>query len=71
MIREDNAAANTEEVGYTSPVQSAYDEMIEGDYQEVSSYIPQVDNPKSEIFAYQEPKIKQIYAELWTKIKAE
>ena len=71
MIREDNAEANTLEVGYTSPVQSVYEEMIRGDYADVSSYIPDVDNPESEIFAYQDPKVKQRYAELWTKIKAD
>jgi len=71
MLREDCALANTEEVGYTSPVQSAFDEMKEGTYEGVSSYIPEIDNPKNEIFAYQTPKIKQKYAELWTKVKAQ
>ena len=27
-------------------------------------------NPNNEIFAYQQPKIKQKFAELWTKVKA-
>ena len=40
-------------------------------YIPISSYIPDFENPNSEIFRYQEPKIKQKYAELWTKIKAE
>ena len=71
MIREDNATANTREVGYTSPVTAAYEEMVADDYEGISSYIPDASNPKSEIFAYQEPKVKQRYAELWTKIKAE
>ena len=71
MIRGDSALANTQEVGYTSPVQSAYDEMTEEEYADVSAYIPDIDNPESEIFAYQDPKIRQKYAELWTKIKAE
>ena len=71
MIREDNARANTEEVGYTSPVETVYEEMIEGDYADITSYIPDVENPRNEIFAYQDPKVKQKYAELWTRIKAE
>ena len=71
MLREDCALANTEEVGYTSPVQSAFDEMKEGTYEGVSSYIPEIDNPKNEIFAYQTPRIKQKYADLWTKVKAQ
>ena len=45
--------------------------MITGEYEGVSSYIPDFENPNCEIFRYQEPKIKQKYAELWTKIKAE
>ena len=71
MLNEESALSNTEEVGYTSPVKSVYETMIEGDYEGVSSYIPDFENPNSEIFRYQEPKIKQKYAELWTKIKAE
>ena len=71
MIRGDSALANTQEVGYTSPVQSAYDTMTEEEYADVSAYVPDIRNPRSEIFAYQDPKIRQKYAELWTKIKAE
>lgn len=71
MLDEKSALSNTEEVGYTSTVQSAFDAMVEGDYEGISSYIPEVGNPNSEIFAYQEPKIKQKYAELWTKVKAQ
>ena len=70
MLSDESALANTEEVGYTSPVKSAYEAMIEGTYKDVSSYIPDVENPKDEVFAYQEPKIKQLFAELWTKVKA-
>ena len=71
MLEEKSALSNTEEVGYTSPVKSVYETMITGEYEGVSSYIPDFENPNSEIFRYQEPKIKQKYAELWTKIKAE
>ena len=71
MLEEKSALSNTEEVGYTSPVKSVYETMISGEYEGVSSYIPDFENPNSEIFRYQEPKIKQKYAELWTKIKAE
>lgn len=71
MIDEQSALSNTQEVGYTSTVRSSYDTMIREDYNGISSYIPDYDNPDSEIFRYQQPKIKQKYAELWTKIKAE
>lgn len=71
MLRDENAIANTLEVGYTSPVQAAYDAMVEGDYEGISSYIPDLSSPENEIFGYQEPKVKARYAELWTKVKAE
>ena len=71
MIDEKSALSNTMEVGYTSTVKRAYDTMVEEDYNGISSYIPDSDNPNSEIFRYQQPKIKQKFAELWTKIKAE
>ncbi len=71
IISEDAAIANTEEVGYTSPVQAAFDEMVDGDYAEITSYIPDTNNPNSEIFAYQDSDIKKVYAELWTKIKSQ
>ena len=70
MLDDENALSNTEEVGYTSTVKSAFEEMKNGTYEGISSYIPQIDNPKNEIFGYQKPKIKQKFAELWTKVKA-
>ena len=71
MLRDDNALANTEEVGYTSPVVSAFEEMKDTTYEGISSYIPEIDNEDNEIFAYQAPTVKQLYAELWTKVKAQ
>ena len=71
MLRDDNALANTEEVGYTSPVVSAFEEMKDTTYEGISSYIPEIDNEDNEIFAYQAPAVKQLYAELWTKVKAQ
>ena len=71
MLDEENALSNTEEVGYTSTVTSAFEAMKEGTYKGIDSYIPEDTNPKNEIFAYQKPQIKQKYAELWTKVKAQ
>ena len=71
MISEESALSNTAEVGYTPTVSSAFEEMKESDYAGISSYVPQIENPKNEIFGYQEPKVKQRYAELWTKVKAQ
>lgn len=71
MLDEENALSNTREVGYTSTVKSAYETMCAEDYADINAYIPEADNPSSEIFGYQKPEIKQRYAEYWTKIKAE
>ena len=71
MTDEESAAANTLEVGYSSPVASVFEEMAEGEYEGISAYVPDVTNPKNETFAYQEPALKQLFADLWTKVKAQ
>lgn len=71
MLDEESALSNTMEVGYTSTVESAYETMVNDNYKDIKAYIPDNENPNSEIFAYQNPKIKQKYAELWTKVKAQ
>lgn len=70
FILEDEAAyRNSQWVGYTSPIKYAYDEMHTNDYEGIDAYVPG-DNPNNEVFGYQEPAIKAIYADLWTKAKA-
>lgn len=71
MLREDVALANTEAVGYTSPVTSAFEEMKNTTYAGISAYVPDTSNPNNEIFRYQEQEIKELFAELWTKVKAQ
>ncbi|MCR4586840.1 MAG: ABC transporter substrate-binding protein [Lachnospiraceae bacterium] len=71
MLDADNALANTEEVGYLSPVQSAYDEMCVSTYEGVSAYtIPDTSNPLNEVFGYQDTETKKYFADVWTKVKA-
>lgn len=70
MLRDDNALANTEEVGYSSPVKSAYDTMRNGDYAEISAYVTDTGYAKNEVFRYQTPEVKKYFADLWTKVKA-
>ncbi|MGN0159898.1 MAG: ABC transporter substrate-binding protein [Lachnospiraceae bacterium] len=70
MLNADNALANTMEVGYSSPVQSAYDTMRNGDYAEISAYVTDTGYEKNEVFRYQETEIKKYFADLWTKVKA-
>lgn len=70
MLDNDNALANSEAVGYTSPVQSAFYAMTETTYAGIDAYIPRSGNPLDEVFRYQEPAIKQHYADLWTMVMA-
>lgn len=71
MLQEDVALANTQYVGYSSPVLSVYEYMQEEDYAGIESYIPRVGYQYDEIFRYQETDIKKLFAELWTKVKAQ
>ena len=69
MLAEDCALENSEAVGYTSPVASAFEQMKTSVYDGISAYIP---NPSEndEIFKYQPTELKQYSADLWIKVKA-
>lgn len=71
MLSEDVALANTEEVGYTSPLQSVIDIVTEegGAYEGIDSYVPRTDNPNDEEFYY-DADMKVILANYWQRIKA-
>ena len=71
MLQEDVAYANTQYVGYSSPVLSVYEQMQEDDYEGINAYVPRVGYENDEIFRYQETEIKRLFAELWTKVKAQ
>ena len=45
--------------------------MQETEFEGIGAYVPRVGNENDEIFAYQDPKVKKLYAELWTKVKAQ
>lgn len=70
MLDNDNALANSEEVGYTSPVESAFEQMRTTTYDGIGAYVPRFDNPNDEVFGYQTSDIKKYFADLWTKVKA-
>ncbi len=69
MLAEDVALSNSETVGYTSPVKSAFEEMKATVYDGVSAYIPGP-SENDEIFKYQPTELKQYSADLWIKVKA-
>ncbi|MBQ7096543.1 MAG: extracellular solute-binding protein [Clostridia bacterium] len=71
MLEDENAAVNTEMVGYSSPVEAVYTEISQTVYEGNEAYVPRQDNPKDEYFRYQDPEIKKYSAELWTKVKTQ
>ena len=62
--------ANSIFIGYTSPVTSVREEMKETEFEGIDAYTPVFGAPNNEVFGYQEKEIKQLYADLWTKVKA-
>jgi len=70
ILDKDNALRNTTAVGYSSSIQSAYDEMTKTDYKGINAYTPRTGYEKDEVFRYQAQSIKEYYSSQWTKIKA-
>lgn len=71
MIEPENAKRNSECVGYSSSVESAFSEMQNTIYKDINAYVPRTDYEKDECFGYQKPEIKKYSAELWTKVKSQ
>lgn len=71
MLNEDIAAANSSYVGYTSPVQAVYDEMIgvDGEYEGNIAYEPRLGYEFDESFKNNEA-MRKVIADLWTRIKS-
>ena len=70
MLEDENAYANSLYVGYTSPVVAVAMNLATGEFDGIGAYIPGFEGERNEVFRYQEPKIKELYADLWTKVKA-
>lgn len=70
MLDNGNALSNTEEVGYSSGVKTAFEEMQKTTYNGVGAYIPRTNYDKDEIFKYQKSELKKFCAELWIKVKS-
>ncbi len=71
MLEEDVAYINTQYVGYSSPVMAVYERMQEDDYEGIDAYVPRVGYENDEIFHNQDSATKKLFAELWTKVKAQ
>ena len=61
---------NSSYVGYTSAYQEVMDDVYGegGDYEGIDAYIPRIDNPKDEVFVYNEDT-KKIMGDLWSRVK--
>lgn len=70
MIDQENALKNSEAVGYSSTVTSAYNEMKETVYSGIEAYTPRVGYEKDEVFRYQNTNVKKYCSELWVKVKS-
>ena len=70
MLEYDNAYANSSYVGYTSPILKVEEELAATEYDGINAYMPDFEGPKNEVFRYQDPEIKALFADLWTKVKA-
>lgn len=71
-LREDIALLNTEEVGYTSPIQNVIDKVtsVGGAFEGVESYVPRIGYELDEEFVYNQ-KLKEIMNQFWEKIIAQ
>ena len=70
MMEEDVSYANSEYVGYTSPITTVRDALAgeEGEYFENMAYLPRSGYEKDEIFRFNAKMTKQLN-ELYTKVK--
>ncbi|MEJ8788910.1 extracellular solute-binding protein [Dorea sp. ICN-14282] len=61
---------NSSYVGYTSANKEVMDDIYGegGDYEGIDAYIPRIDNPKDEVFVYNEDT-KKIMGDLWSRVK--
>lgn len=72
MLDNEVALKNTEFVGYTSPVVSAYQAVVApgGMYEGIDAYVPRLDNPKDESYTYN-AALKAKLSDLWIRVKAQ
>ena len=66
----ENAYTNSSYVGYTSPIQEVYNDMIaeDGDYYEDAEYYTVRDNPNDEVYRYNK-KLKLKFNDYFVKLK--
>ena len=70
MLEYDVVYQNSIFVGYTTPVAEVREELKGTEFEGINAYIPGIGGPNNEVFRYQDKKTKQLFADLWTKVKA-
>lgn len=70
MLEYDVVYQNSIFVGYTTPVAEVREELKGTEFDGINAYIPGIGGPNNEVFRYQDKKTKQLFADLWTKVKA-
>ena len=61
---------NTYFIGYTPCVEQVAKDLAETEYEGINAFTPEFGGKLNEVFEYQEADIRQLYADLWTKIKS-
>lgn len=66
----ENAYANSDYVGYTSPNEQVVNDLYGegGTYEGVNAYVPRTDNDNDEVFVFNEAT-RKIISNLWSKVK--
>lgn len=68
-LEEETALDNSMTVGYSSPVDSIYQMLKDGEFEGNNAYTPRTGYEHDEIFKYN-PETKKILSEYWIKVKA-
>ena len=70
MLEYDVVAQNTEFVGYTTPVTQVREDLKDTEFEGINAYTPVFGAENNEVFRYQDSETRQIFSDLWTKVKA-
>ena len=70
MASYEGAMDNASYVGYTPSNQQAFDQLSGkgGDYEGINAFVPRTDNPKDEVFEFDDEN-RKIVSKLWNKVK--
>ncbi len=70
MLEYDVVVQNTDFVGYTTPVTQVREDLKDTDYEGINAYTPEFGAENNEVFRYQDSETRQLFSDLWTKVKA-